>query len=57
MERINWFWVAAGIFLVGCVMSYISTFVTGAAWYVFWISGALLNLAGWTTYVIGWINR
>ena len=57
MRYINLFYIAIGLFAVGLAVSLISMFVGDAARLPVALAGALLNGAGWITYIIGLIKR
>lgn len=57
MHYINWFWVAAGLFFAGLVMSIVSGFFVDVSQAVCVITGVLFNIAGWISFVIGMIKR
>lgn len=57
MRYINWFYVAIGLFVMGLIASITSMFIGDAARFPVALTGALLNGAGWITYIIGLFKR
>jgi hypothetical protein len=57
MRYINWFWVAAGLFVAGWIMARISMIVATAAVWPCWVASLLLIITGWITFGIACIKR
>jgi hypothetical protein len=57
MNYINWFLVAAGSFLVSLIACIVARFIGGIAQIAWLVSGILLNITGWVTYIIACFKR